>query len=286
MLPALVSLQLALVLMLIAPRLLGAGTWQVRRPRLALRLWSGTLVTGVVALAAIPVLLVRASRDLTPFADMPGVAIHRSVVVPALAWVGLALAGALAGLVAGTAEDRREGGRRALAPLRRLADAAVPLAAVAPRAAEHVARLPDGADVMVVDGAHPSAVALPGGPGRVVISRGLVALLEPDELAAVVAHERAHLRGRHHLLAGTAELHAACLPGAPGGLAHRRATRLLVELIADDAAVAACGSAVVARALRALADRDPTVRSALHLRADRLDPDRSGVFAADSRRRR
>jgi Zn-dependent protease with chaperone function len=40
-------------------------------------------------------------------------------------------------------------------------------------------------------------------PGRlptIVVTTGALAVLEPEQLAAVLAHERAHLAGRHHLL--------------------------------------------------------------------------------------
>jgi len=53
--------------------------------------------------------------------------------------------------------------------------------------------------VHVLADSRPRAVAVLGLPGRVVLSTGMVALLSAGELDAVVAHERAHLRRRHHL---------------------------------------------------------------------------------------
>ncbi|MGW4897604.1 M48 family metalloprotease [Kitasatospora sp. NPDC004240] len=66
---------------------------------------------------------------------------------------------------------------------------------------------PDGtgaADVAVLPDPTPYAYALPGSPGRVVVSTGMLAGLDADERAALLAHERAHLAHRHHrhLLAG------------------------------------------------------------------------------------
>ena len=53
---------------------------------------------------------------------------------------------------------------------------------------------------LVVD--HPAAAAycLPGLRSAIVISAGALDLLDADELAAVLAHERAHLRERHDLV--------------------------------------------------------------------------------------
>jgi hypothetical protein len=96
----------------------------------------------------------------------------------------------------------------------------------------------------------PVAYALGGRAGGVVVSRGLLAVVD-DERDAVLAHELAHLRlGRHRLLLfalvirttfGTA-VPAVCQ--AAGSLARE------LEVIADEAAVRAAGDRrMVARAL-------------------------------------
>jgi Zn-dependent protease with chaperone function len=54
-----------------------------------------------------------------------------------------------------------------------------------------------GEDLVVVDGAEPSAFAIPGRPGRVVVTRSLLRLLSPGERRVVLAHERAHLEAGH-----------------------------------------------------------------------------------------
>ena len=69
--------------------------------------------------------------------------------------------------------------------------------AVAQQACRELGHRPDG--VHVLADSRPRAVAVLGLPGRVVLSTGMVALLSAGELDAVVAHERAHLRRRHHL---------------------------------------------------------------------------------------
>lgn len=111
----------------------------------------------------------------------------------------------------------------------------------------------DGPGFVVVEGAAPVAYCLPGLAGhRVVISRGAVTQLQPDELRAVVAHERAHLTARHDLvLEAFTVLHQAF----PRWVSSARAlseVRLLVEVLADAAARRRCGRAPLARALLAL----------------------------------
>lgn len=65
-------------------------------------------------------------------------------------------------------------------------------------------------DLVTLPVAEPVAFAVPLGAGQIVISDGLVAALEPSELAAVVAHEASHIRHRHdrHLLAAVVVQHA------------------------------------------------------------------------------
>jgi beta-lactamase regulating signal transducer with metallopeptidase domain len=90
---------------------------------------------------------------------------------------------------------------------------------------------------LVVD--HPSATAycVPGLRSQIVISAGALDLLDQAELAAVLAHERAHLRERHDLvlLPFTALLRAFRW-SAVAREAHA-AVALLVEMLADDRAL-------------------------------------------------
>ena len=90
---------------------------------------------------------------------------------------------------------------------------------------------------LVVD--HPAAAAycLPGLRSAIVISAGALNLLNADELAAVLAHERAHLRERHDLvlLPFTALLRAFGWAGI--AQQARQAVGLLIEMLADDRAL-------------------------------------------------
>jgi Zn-dependent protease with chaperone function len=87
---------------------------------------------------------------------------------------------------------------------------------------------------LVVD--HPAAAAycLPGLRSAIVISAGTLDLLDADELAAVLAHERAHLRERHDLV--LLPFLALLRAFRWSGTARRayRAVGLLVEMHADD----------------------------------------------------
>lgn len=89
---------------------------------------------------------------------------------------------------------------------------------------------------LVVD--HPAAAAycVPGLRSAIVIIAGTLDLLGPAELAAVIAHERAHLRERHDLvlLPFTALLRA--FRWSRAAREANRAVELLVEMLADDAA--------------------------------------------------
>ena len=107
--------------------------------------------------------------------------------------------------------------------------------------------------VTVVDCAEAAAYCLPGRDARVVISTGALNALSHAELAAVLAHERAHLAGRHHLvLAGVDGLRRA-FPRIPLFAAAADEVGALVEMLADDAAGRSEARPVVAAALIRLA---------------------------------
>ena len=56
------------------------------------------------------------------------------------------------------------------------------------------------------------AYALPGRPGRIVVSGHLLERLDTDSQTVLIAHEQAHLAGRHHIFAAVARLAAAANP--------------------------------------------------------------------------
>jgi Zn-dependent protease with chaperone function len=108
--------------------------------------------------------------------------------------------------------------------------------------------------VEVLDHDVPVAYCVPGlRDSRVVVSAGMLGTLGEPEIAAVLAHERAHLRARHDLvLEAFSALHQA-FPRWVSSEAALAEVRLLVEVLADRVAVAARDPRPLARALVALA---------------------------------
>ena len=90
---------------------------------------------------------------------------------------------------------------------------------------------------LVVDYPSAAAYCLPGLRSQIVVSVGTLELLGRGELAAVLAHERAHLRERHDLvLLPFTALRRAFPRSATCADAHR-CVALLVEMLADDRAL-------------------------------------------------
>lgn len=105
-------------------------------------------------------------------------------------------------------------------------------------------------DVLTVQDRRPRAYAVGAlglGHGSIVITTGMLTVLNPQEQAAVLAHERAHLRHRHHVSLIAAELAARADPFLGPLLA---ATTQAVEREADEDAARSVGDrSVVARAV-------------------------------------
>ena len=111
-------------------------------------------------------------------------------------------------------------------------------------------RMPGSDELAVIDAARVEAFALPGAPGspgRVVVSTGMLQVLDSSEREALLAHERAHLRGHHHFLLLALRLAAAACP-LLYPLAREGA--FCVERWADEDAATAVGDrAVIGRAV-------------------------------------
>ncbi|WP_017540868.1 M56 family metallopeptidase [Nocardiopsis halophila] len=101
----------------------------------------------------------------------------------------------------------------------------------------------------------PMAIAVPGRDGGVLVSRGLMRLLDREQLRVVFRHERSHLRHRHHIFSALGALSAALFP--PLAVTHR-SLLLSLERWADEDAVTDTGDrALVARTLARVALADP-----------------------------
>jgi Zn-dependent protease with chaperone function len=121
---------------------------------------------------------------------------------------------------------------------------------------------PAGTDdgLVVVDDARPRAVAVPGLPGRVVLTTGLVKALDARERRVVLAHERAHLRYRHGEIRLLVRLAAAVLPVLKAVVTE---CDYQLERWADEAAATVADRRAVARAL-ARAALAGTTRQPVH----------------------
>lgn len=237
----------AAIIVLGAPWLLTRGSWHVHRPRLALAAWSVAVAAGLATLASsVALSLAVATRmiETTPV---------ESVILTLGAWTAVFVLAWLFAMTASTTEQWSEGStlreRRALRaelPRRRIGQV----------------------EVFVMDDPHPAASSFGGWASTIIVTTGAIELLTPEQLRAVVAHERAHITDRHHALRALAALQAAVLPWVPATRMLNRATRLLVELAADEVAARKAGAVHLANALARMADA--TGDASMHLRAERL----------------
>jgi Zn-dependent protease with chaperone function len=90
---------------------------------------------------------------------------------------------------------------------------------------------------LVVDYPTAAAYCLPGLRSQIVVSVGTLQLLGHGELAAVLAHERAHLRERHDLVLLPFTALRRAFPKSLTCIDAHRAVALLVEMLADDRAL-------------------------------------------------
>jgi len=90
---------------------------------------------------------------------------------------------------------------------------------------------------LVVDHASAAAYCLPGLRSRIVVSVGTLELLGRRELAAVLAHERAHLRERHDLVLLPFTALRRAFPRSATCTDAYSSVALLVEMLADDRAL-------------------------------------------------
>jgi len=242
----------ALVLSGPVPAMLARASWPQRAPRAAIVLWQSIALAAV--LSAFSAGIAIASRLFVPGPDGRPTATITSEI-EALGWP---LWGALVVVFALT-----------LVIGARLTYAVVQVAIATRRRRSHHRMMVDLLDMShesnppqvctkasglrILDVKQPLAYCLPGVRSRVVVSEGTLKSLSDSEIDAILTHERAHLRARHDLvLEMFTAVHAAFPRFVRSGNALD-AVRLLVEMLADDAAVRAAGPTPLARALVACA---------------------------------
>ncbi|GAB1646437.1 M56 family metallopeptidase [Krasilnikovia sp. MM14-A1259] len=109
--------------------------------------------------------------------------------------------------------------------------------------------------MVIADWSKPIAVAIPGRPGHLLVTSGMLRLLDADERRVLFAHEQAHLQHHHYTLASAAAAAAALNPIL---IPVRNAVAYLLERQADEEAAVVVGDRdltahAVARAALAMA---------------------------------
>ncbi|MBI5161224.1 MAG: M48 family metalloprotease [Micrococcales bacterium] len=220
------------------PMLLARAAWPARAPATALVAWQAIALAGGLAMIGAPLSLAVAGYGDDLVRGLAGLV--RAIVAgraPASAMVLLAVA--------------------ALLGLWLVGHLVVTLVQVARQRRRHAVLLqllssahPTRAGARVIEGSAPVAYCLPRGSGSAtVLSRGLLDLLDADELDAVVHHEDAHVRQRHDILLVAFRAWHSALPRFPvAALAEGRVAEL-VEMLADDRARRSIADAVLARAI-------------------------------------
>lgn len=219
--------------------------WHDRAPMLAIvsyltAAWSVIAATALAGLA----LAVHATALSGGLSYLVGACVRRlrdTYATPggtALAGIGLGLAGLVLLCTAVTGTARLRAGRRA----------ALRHAETARLVGQEMADLA----ATVVDDPRPAAYCLAGPQPTIVLTTGALQLLDDAQLAAVLAHERAHLASHHHLLMTMARTGRVVFPFIPLMREADAQVARLAELHADDAARAG-DSAPLATALVILA---------------------------------
>jgi beta-lactamase regulating signal transducer with metallopeptidase domain len=235
-------LALAGVLAVGAPRMITGQRWSTRSPRLALWAWHANAGTVMAAscLAAVSALMHldhlvgpawRVCLDAMQGAHGTGGQVGAAVGLVLLGVVTVRLAASCWKVGQSTRSER---GRQRL---------------MLRSAGRRDARL----QATVVAHERPAAFVLPGRHSEIVVTTAAVRLLSPAELAAVLAHERAHARGHHSMLRNVAHVLHRAFPRLPVFRHGAREVARLVEVCADDTAVRRHRRIDLARALVAMA---------------------------------
>jgi Zn-dependent protease with chaperone function len=258
--PAVLLFGYALAVAWCAPAPLTRLTARGVSARLGLAAWLTAMASALTAAAAALELLARAAvTDWGRLAEVlcRAVAGHTctaTVYQSAVYEFALGAIAVVAGLAAGVATWRYgRNVQRAQRQTREHAD----VARITGR------RLPGDDRAMVLDAPLPLAYCLAGRPATIVVTSGALDLLDPPQLAAVLAHERAHLAGRHHLLTTLTRGLAAAFPAVP--LFARGAANVarLTEMRADDVAARRSSRGTLGTALLAMATGAATPARAL-----------------------
>jgi len=247
--PALLAFGYALAVAWYAPLLLTRLTAPGVSARLGLAAWSAAMASVLASALVALEFLIRAAvagwsglaeavcRSVAGGACTP--AVYRSAIFEfalALAAIAAALAAAVLAWRYGRSVQRVQRRTRAHAEAARITGR----------------RLPGTPSAVVLDAAPRAAYCVPGRPATIVLTSGALAVLDRAQLTAVLAHERAHLAGRHHLLIGLSRGLAASFPAVPLFTRGPAEVARLAEMCADDAAARRSGGPALITALLAM----------------------------------
>lgn len=220
--------------------------WPLRAPRLGIAVWQALSlsVAGSVILAGL--LVSGPCLELSTGHGPVTLLISRTALHAQYTTAGETVAGLICSALA-------------LALMARLAwSTAAVLIRAARRQARHdealavVARPGPAPGLFVLENDHPAAYCLPG-RCRIVLTTGALRRLDSGQLAAVLAHERAHLASRHHLVLAFAAAFTGAFPGIRLYAIAAEQTSRLVEMAADDAATRRAHRLTLAGALLTVA---------------------------------
>ena len=226
--------------------MLGRARWTARAPLLAIvtYLAAGWSVVAALGLAGLT-LAVHATALGGGLSHLIGACVHRLRATygtpggATAAGLGLTLAGAVLARTVLTAMTHfRAAGRQALQHA---------------QTARLVGKPEPALGAVLVEHDQPAAYCVAGRQPTVILTTGAVQALDPGQLDAVLAHERAHLTGRHHRLLAMARIGREVLPFLPLMRDAEEQVARLVELHADDAAARARDPRLLATALVVLA---------------------------------
>lgn len=121
-------------------------------------------------------------------------------------------------------------------------------------AARIIGRPTDHPNVVVIDAVRPAAYCVVGRPNAIVVTSAAIGSLNRSQLKAVLAHEDAHISGRHHHILMVLRALAITLPRLPLFAKANDSVAELLEMCADDVAARAVGTRPLLAGLVTLAD--------------------------------
>jgi Zn-dependent protease with chaperone function/uncharacterized membrane protein len=222
----------SMAMLVAAPPLLRALTYSGNAPRLGVATWLSVIGTVVGSWLATAVLFI--VEVISHWTHPRTVAasclarLQRTIsgdagIAPQITLVVIAAAAAVAATITGV----------------RLATAVLGMRARAhehARAVRLVGHRTGEADVVMVEAAKAAAYCVAGRPPAIVVTSAARAALDDRQLAAVLAHERAHLAGHHAVIVSALRALAAVFPRLSLITEGAQQVSRLLEMCADDVA--------------------------------------------------